>query len=391
MNNHDATNPAGIPASTSNPTAPHMPSLLAGSSGHGKNQRLWKELRKVTSDDGDRCLWIVDGKTAAHVHAPSSGTGGRAGAVRRRLDRARARRRYESLGWTLDQVMHDLFTQAAPDDRAALLDHAADLTTDLANLHTTAWGPEPDPHGHPQALYLHSQAWVLRQIARSERAVLGMTDIHDGTGTSTAEADGACDCDACAKDAWVQVAPPTSTGNSAVSVAETFAWARLAHTIDHAERAYTLRRLHDMIAVRLGDPAASALAFVADTEEHLAGHRPAALSLARRSRRDLARLYAVLGALIAVAVLNPPQPVRGLLAVAVVAIPAAVWWIGGRWEIRCTTNGQRLGSRAHRRGHLLPQLLVPALALMLVPDRSRGRCHPKRLRIVRRNQPGASR
>ncbi|WP_149259811.1 hypothetical protein [Actinomadura sp. K4S16] len=161
--------------------------------------------------------------------------------VRSRVDRVAVRHRYTGLQDTLNETIDDLYAAQDHDDRAALLDYAAQLIERLAELHTAAWGREADADGRPVAVSLAGQAALLRQVAATERAVIG---------TIT----------------W----PVGQTPPDAEHAAELHAWTELAHTSAPERRAACLRRLSVLAAEHLGERSAEVLAVLAEVEDHRA-------------------------------------------------------------------------------------------------------------------------
>ncbi|MEU6748096.1 hypothetical protein ABZ914_17930 [Spirillospora sp. NPDC046719] len=186
------------------------------------------------------------------------------GALRARIDRSTARRRYADLQDTLNETFDDLYLAQDHDDRAALQDRAAQLTEQLAETHTAAWGREADADGRPMAYSLAGQAALLRQVAATERAVIGAVP-------------------------WADAEPLPGDKYRT----ELLAWTELAHTSTPDRRASCLRRLHSLAAEHLGGQAAEVLVVLAEVEEHRAHG-----STERPSRHRLSRV--LIGALMAV-------------------------------------------------------------------------------------------
>lgn len=161
--------------------------------------------------------------------------------LRSRFDRAAARRRYTRLQDTLNETFDDLYVADGHDESAALLEFAANVTERLAEEHTAAWGRGEDADGRPMADALLSRAALLRQVAATERAVVGSI-------------------------IW----PNDRTPPAREHAAEVRAWAELAHTSEPRDRAIWLRRLHDLAARHVGARAADVLTVLAEVEEHRA-------------------------------------------------------------------------------------------------------------------------
>ncbi|MFI0487532.1 hypothetical protein [Actinomadura sp. 9N215] len=164
-------------------------------------------------------------------------------AVRSRKDRAQARRRYAELQDALDEAVDGLYTAGGHAERAALLEAAADATTQLSMLHTAAWGPEADADGRTAASALSGQATLLRQVAVTERIGAG----QGGHGDLRAVLPGDTDV-------------------------EMHAWAELADTDDPACRAACLRRLQILIAASGDDRAVGVLTLLARVETRRAAN-----------------------------------------------------------------------------------------------------------------------
>ncbi|TDC55588.1 hypothetical protein E1281_11685 [Actinomadura sp. KC345] len=158
-----------------------------------------------------------------------------------RLERRSARRRYAEWSTTLNETFDHLYVAEGRDESVALLDLAANLTERLAELHTAAWGREDDAGGRSMAESLTSQAALLRQVAATERAVIG---------TIT----------------W----PDCTTPLGCEHTAELRLWTVLAHTSAPGKRAVYLNRLRALAAEHLGERASEVLAVLAEVEEHRA-------------------------------------------------------------------------------------------------------------------------
>ncbi len=165
--------------------------------------------------------------------------------LRSRIDRAAARRRYTRLQATLNETLDDLYVAEGHDESAALLDFAANITERLAEVHTAAWGCDQDADGRPMADSLTNQAALLRQVAATERAVVGSIT-------------------------W----PKDRMLPDDEHAAELRAWAELARTSAPRERAVWLYRLHRLAAQHVGPRAAEVLAVLAEVEEHRATGAP---------------------------------------------------------------------------------------------------------------------
>lgn len=215
-------------------------------------------------------------------------------AVRSRMQRAEARRGYAELSDSLNETIDDLHTAGDHDERAALLDFAAQVTGRLAELHTAAWGPDADTAGRPLADALASQAALMGQVAATERAVIGAI-------------------------AW----PDTRTASGDEHAAELLTWTLLAHTAEPGQRAIYLRRLRDLAAERLGDTAAEILVVLAEVEEFRA---TGAALVPARPRYVLPRvLVGAVLALLAVIAVVPGLDAGGGRVVLLLCVLAAAY------------------------------------------------------------------
>ncbi|MGP4030214.1 hypothetical protein [Actinomadura sp. 3N407] len=237
-------------------------------------------------------------------------------AVRSRMERAEARRAYAELSDSLNETFDDLYTAADHDERAALLDFAAQVTCRLADLHTAAWGPDADADGQPMADSLTSSAALLGQVAATERAVIGAGPPLQR---------------------WIGDAVALQQDQYA---AELMIWVRLAHTCEPGQRAAYLHRLRDLTAGHLGDTAAEILAVLAEIEiRRAAGQRrpepPTWWFTAPRI--VIGAFFAALAAIVAVPGLE--DGTRDVLAVALLAVVAV--FFGGLWLIARRGSGAR--------------------------------------------------
>lgn len=220
-------------------------------------------------------------------------------------ERAAARSRYSELSVRLDEAIDDLHVLADHDARAAALDRAADITAELAKLHTAAWGWDGDAAGRPMFVSLDSQAMLLHQVAATERAVINAITWQLG-----------------AADLAELAGDPADADHTDAHLDELWVWTHLAHTADPAARADALRELHDLTARHVGERAAAILTVLAEIDEHRAAHghvRPAEPTWPyadRWSRVAIASVLAVLAVAGAVPGLDTTTRLELLAAIA---------------------------------------------------------------------------
>lgn len=242
--------------------------------------------------------------------------------------RRTARRTYVDLLGRLEDKLAALPFVGDCDDRAALLDTAAGLTDRLAALHTTAWGRDLDADGRSAAVCLCGQAVLLRQVAATERAVIGTL-------------------------VWAATPLARTEPRTAAELGELRDWAVLAHTAAPDLRAVYLRRLHARVAAYLGARTAAVLARLAEGEQQRADRtRPAPLSRwwLHGPRVVIGVFFVALAAIIAVPGLGTGT--RDLLGLALLCVYAAA--LGG-WRLvtarrPCERDRARTRTREGRTG-----------------------------------------
>ncbi|KAB2379294.1 hypothetical protein [Actinomadura montaniterrae] len=218
-------------------------------------------------------------------------------AVRAWRERAEARDRYADLTTWLHEVIDDLYVLTDHDKRAEALDLAGEIATELAELHTAAWGEEADEAGRPMRASLAGQAALLHQVADTERAVINAIT-------------------------W----PIRALEPEGDHAAELRVWTQLAHTADPTTRAACLRGLHLLVGQHVGGRAAAILAVLAEIDEHRAAHghtHPAAPRPPhwyRWSRPLITTVFGLLGLAAVVPGLDATTRLTVLLA-----IPAGVY------------------------------------------------------------------
>ncbi|MGC4959723.1 hypothetical protein ACLQ2P_41555 [Actinomadura citrea] len=222
--------------------------------------------------------------------------------LRALLERTEARRRYAELADTLDVTFSNLAKTTDRDVCGALLDFAANFTSQLAEVHTAAWGPEYDDQGQSMEFALMGQAALLRMVAATERAVTGTAPWPD----------------------------PAEFGSEA-SEAEAAAWTDLARTAEPGKRAVCLHRLRTLVAQDWGGQAAEVLVHLARIEAGRAiDEDPPALRPYWQVRVVIAAIFVALAVPVAVPGLSEAAR-AGLLGVlgSVVAAAIAVMWLTG--------------------------------------------------------------
>ncbi|MGP4027187.1 hypothetical protein [Actinomadura sp. 3N407] len=157
------------------------------------------------------------------------------------MKRRSQQRRYREIERALAEVFaRDLFTVSDPGRRTELLELAAMLLDEMADLHPTLFGPlaVPDEHGRPVVSVLLARADLLWLLAATElTAVNGLSPL------------------------WTVATPsPEMRG-----------WTALAATPDRLKRALTLTVLRPIVEHRVGRSAATILSIVAGSELTLAG------------------------------------------------------------------------------------------------------------------------
>jgi hypothetical protein len=218
-------------------------------------------------------------------------------AVRAWKERAEARNRYADLTTWLHEVIDDLYVLTDHDKRAEALDLASEIATELAELHTTAWGEEVDEAGRPIRASLAGQAALLHQVADTERAVINAIT-------------------------W----PIRDLAAAGDHAAELRVWTQLAHTADPATRAVCLRGLHRLVGQHVGERAAAILTTLAEIDEHRAAHghtRPAVPRPPHWYRWSRALIATVFG-LLSLAAVVPGLDATTRLTV-LLATPAGVY------------------------------------------------------------------
>lgn len=158
-------------------------------------------------------------------------------AARHWMERFELRRRYTTRKNALSRAFDNLTATDNTSERFTLLQEAAGLTEQLAELHEAAWGRDTGPDGRRVSESLAASTALLKQVATTERGALA--------GTWTA-------LEPIAADEQLQ------------------AWSDLARTRDPAGRAVLLRRLQDLCADNFGEAAAAVLGMLADSEDERA-------------------------------------------------------------------------------------------------------------------------
>lgn len=222
--------------------------------------------------------------------------------LRTRRERTGMRRQYHELEAALNATFDNLYGTGDRDERATLLDSAAGLTDEMAGLHTDAWGREDDATGRPMAVSLSTSAALLRQVATTERAVIGLTT-------------------------W----PDSATAIGGEHATELRTWTQLATTSAPDLRADYLHRLQALATRHLGDRATEVLAEIAASEEHLATAnvrrpRPTGFLLPRLA---VAAVFALVGSVAIIPGLARAERI-GLLVTVLAAIYGALWLLNRR-------------------------------------------------------------
>jgi hypothetical protein len=185
--------------------------------------------------------------------------------------RRRAERLYFQIDGDAAAINRELYTTADPADRTYLLDQLADYEQQLADLHPTAFGADPneDEGGRDLAESLGSSATLLRALAATEDGNVGRLNHLLGK----------------------------------VDLVESILWRRLASTRNHGERADLIAQVAEHAARRVGGQAAESLACLANTERDLAtaaieGRPAKAPRTMKVPRLVIVLVFAVLGAVI---------------------------------------------------------------------------------------------
>lgn len=152
--------------------------------------------------------------------------------------RKRAERLYFQIDDAAAAINRDLYTTADPADRTYLLDQLADYEQQLADLHPTAFGadPNPDENGRDLAVSLASSATLIRALAATEDGNVGRLNQLLGT----------------------------------IDLVESILWRRLASTRNHGERADLIAQVAEHAAMRVGIQAVQGLLEGAYSERELA-------------------------------------------------------------------------------------------------------------------------
>jgi hypothetical protein len=185
--------------------------------------------------------------------------------------RKRAERIYFQIDDAAAAITQQLYTTADPADRAYLLDQFADYEQQLADLHPTAFGPDPNPDegGRDVAESLGSSATLLRALAATEDGNVGRLNQLLGT----------------------------------VDLVESILWRRLASTRNHGERAELIGDIANLAANRVGGQAVQGLLEGFYSEHELAqaaveGRPAKAPHTMKIPRLVIALVFAVLGTVI---------------------------------------------------------------------------------------------
>jgi hypothetical protein len=187
------------------------------------------------------------------------------------LKRKRTERLYFQISDAAAAINRELYTTADPVDRTYLLDLLADYEQQLADLHPTAFGtdPNPDEGGRDLAESLASSATLLRALAATEDGNVGRLNHLLGE----------------------------------LDLVESILWRRLASTRDHSERAELIAQVAEHAATRVGIQAVQGLLEGAYSERELAqaaaeGRPAKAPHTMKIPRVVIALVFAVIGALI---------------------------------------------------------------------------------------------